>query len=82
MPTYNFLNKKTNESFSKEMKISELDDYLKSNPDLQQTLQVISLVSPYSVGRTRTDSQFRDRLNKIKERNPGSTIRGDNLTEI
>ena len=36
MPTYIFKNKRTDEIFEKQMRISELDEYKKDNPDLIQ----------------------------------------------
>ena len=36
MPTYIFKNKKTDEIFEQQMRISELDEYKKENPDLIQ----------------------------------------------
>ena len=36
MPTYIFKNKKTNEVFEQQMRISELDEFKKTNPDLVQ----------------------------------------------
>ena len=36
MPTYIFKNKKSDEIFEKQMRISELDDFKKENPDLVQ----------------------------------------------
>ena len=36
MPTYIFKNKKTDEIFEQRMRISELDEYKKENPDLIQ----------------------------------------------
>jgi hypothetical protein len=82
MPTYNFYNIKTKKSFMAEMKISEREEFLKSNPHIQQTLTPTPSIDPYVAGRKRTDSRFRDRLQKIKENNHGSTIRTDNLTAI
>lgn len=82
MPTYNFYNTETKKSFTQEMKISELEIFLKENPHLQQTLKPIPLVDPYAVGIKRTDSKFRDVLKKVKEQQPGSTIRTDNITEV
>jgi predicted RNase H-like nuclease len=38
MPTYNFRNIETDEEFEIVMKISELDDFKKDNPNLQQFL--------------------------------------------
>jgi hypothetical protein len=82
LPTYNFYNKKTRKSFSVEMKISEREEYLKNNPDLQQTLQPIAVVDPYTVGRYKTDSKFRDFTRKIKQEHHGNTIRTENITEV
>ena len=36
MPTYIFKNKRTDEIFEKRMRISDLDEYKKDNPDLIQ----------------------------------------------
>ena len=36
MPTYIFKNKKTDEVFEQQMRISELDEFKKTNPDLVQ----------------------------------------------
>ena len=36
MPTYIFKNKKSDKIFEKQMRISELDDFKKENPDLVQ----------------------------------------------
>ena len=36
MPTYIFKNKKTDEVFEQQMRISELDAFKKTNPDLVQ----------------------------------------------
>ena len=36
MPTYIFKNKKTEEVFEQQMRISELDDFKKNNTDLVQ----------------------------------------------
>ena len=38
MPTYNFKNIETEEVFEVTMKIAELDDYKKNNPQMQQYL--------------------------------------------
>ena len=82
MPIYTFENTKTNEVFVKEMKISERETYLEENPDLTHIIQSIPQVSPYSVGRKKTDTNFRNLLNNINEKHPNSAVRGDNLTEL
>ena len=82
MPTYTFEDTKTKKEFDKEMKISELKDFLDQNPNLIQIIKATPLVDPYLLGRYKTDSRFRDVLKKIKNEHAGTTVRTDNITEI
>lgn len=83
MPVYTFENRNTQKHQTIEMKIAELDVFLKAHPELQQIfLTFPGMVSPYSVGRLKTDSKFRDRMNLIKTEMPGNKVRTDNLTEV
>ena len=78
MPTYLFENKETGETFEVSMKISERDDFLKSNPNLIQLVNGFpGIGDPIRLGRVKPDSQFTDLLKKVKRNNPGSTIRTD-----
>jgi len=67
MPTYNFLNKKTNEEFSEFMSISSVDDYLKENPHLEQLLTGSPMI--VSGVPQKPDNGFRDLLKSIKRSN-------------
>jgi len=67
MPTYNFLNKETNEEFSEFMSISAVDDYLKENPHLEQLVNGSPMI--VSGVPQKPDSGFRDLLKSIKKSN-------------
>jgi len=45
MPSYDFKNKETEEIIEIFMKISELDDYKKNNPHMQQVVSAGNLIS-------------------------------------
>lgn len=78
MPTYAFKNTKTEEVFELFMRMSEREEYLKNNPDLEQ----IHLFSPSMGNRfiemgnlaRDTPSDYKGLLKRIKKNNPGSQI--------
>lgn len=75
MPEYKFLNKKTNKEYLLFMKISERDQYLKDNPDVEQLVHGFpGLSDPVKLGRKKPDQGFREVLRKIKKQNPGSNM--------
>jgi hypothetical protein len=74
MANYTFLNKETNEEFDISMPISDLDDYKKNNPHLEQLLTGIRLGDPTRLGLRKPDSGFRDVLKKVKRAHRGSNI--------
>ena len=75
MPTYNFRDKKTGEEFEVHMRISELDEYKENNPHLEQFLTGAPQLNFRGVGtRSVTDSGFKEVLQKIHERTPGSEL--------
>ena len=59
MPTYSFVNIETGEEFDKLMRISEREDYLKSNPHIQPILTAPSIVSGVA-GQRRVPDGFKD----------------------
>jgi hypothetical protein len=67
MPTYNFLNKETNEEFSEFMSISAVDDYLKENPHIEQLVNGSPMI--VSGVPQKPDNGFRDLLKSIKKSN-------------
>lgn len=75
MPTYKFLNKNTGETFEEFMSISKREDYLKDNPHLEQLISGAPAIGdPVRLGVTRPDSGFKEVLQKIHEKTPGSRL--------
>lgn len=75
MPTYSFRNKETGEITDKFMSMSAREQYLIDNPHLEQTLtQAPAVCDPVRVGARKTDTGFKEVLQKIHERAPGSQL--------
>ena len=75
MPSYNFKNKKTGEVFEKSMKMSEREDYLKNNPDIEQMLSTPSF--RYQANNTqgvKVDDSFREVQQKVAENHPAHNM--------
>jgi hypothetical protein len=67
VPTYKFLNTKTNEEFDEFMSISALEGYLKDNPHFVQLVSgAPAIVS--GRGHKKPDQGFRDVLREIKKK--------------
>jgi len=65
MPTYKFLNNDTGEEYEEFMSMSELDEHLKTNPNVTQLVSgAPGLISTY---HKKPDQGFRDVLRKIKK---------------
>ena len=69
MPTYFFKNNETGEEFSEFLSISELDEYVKSNPNVTQMVTAPAIVS--GRGMKKPDQGFRDLLKTIKKKHLG-----------
>lgn len=75
MPTYKFLNTKTNEEYIDFMTISERDVFLKENPHMEQLVHGFpGGADPTRVGRVKPDDNFKDLLKEIKGKHHRSTI--------
>jgi hypothetical protein len=75
MPTYVFRNKETGEQFEQVMKMSELDTFRAENPQLETVIQTVAFGDPTKLSTTRKfDSGFKEVLQKIHERSPGSEL--------
>jgi hypothetical protein len=73
MPTYTFYNNQTCEQFDALMKISEREEYLNSNPHIQQIVSAPALVS--GVGTTnKVPDGFKEVLSKVSEAHPDSSV--------
>ena len=74
MPTYIFKNKTTGIEWEKEMRIAELDDYVKEN-DCSIVVQTPQIISGHGEARLKTTDSFNDRMKEIKKTaGPRSTI--------
>jgi hypothetical protein len=75
MPTYNFLNNETGEEFEAFMKISEREEYLKTNPQIQTVMTAPAIVSGVSTSKqNRVPDGFKEVLSKISEAHPASAV--------
>jgi hypothetical protein len=66
MPTYSFRNKETHEVFEKFMKMSEKEQYLISNPELESILGAPAMIDQTST--LKPDNGFRDLLKDIRKK--------------
>lgn len=80
MPLYDFRNKLTGEIFEKSMKISEREQFLKDNPDLEQVLLSAPQVNADPLSNNQHRKGFKEVLNKIHSRTSGSQL--NNTTEL
>jgi hypothetical protein len=68
VPTYTFLNTNTGEQLTEIMSIAEREEYLASNPHIQQQIvSAPSLGDSIRLGLKKPDNGFRDRLKEIKK---------------
>ena len=74
MPTYDFLNTETGETFEKFISLSGKDEYLKENPHIQQVhLGAMSIVSGVSITGKVPDG-FKEVLSKVSENHKQSAV--------
>ena len=74
MPTYQFRDKETGEVIEKFMSISAKEEYLKENPNIESMLGMNALIDPVRLGIRRPDQGFKEVLQKIHEKTPGSQL--------
>ena len=78
MPTYQFKNKTTGVEWEKEMRIAELDDYVKEN-DCSIVISAPRIISGHGEGRLKTTDAFNDRLKEIKKKAGRKSTIGDSI---
>lgn len=80
MPTYNFINTDTGEMFESFMKISEREEYLKANPNIQSVMTAPAIVSGVSTStQHRVPDGFKEVLSKVAESHRGSDFAAKHL---
>jgi hypothetical protein len=73
MPTYNFIDTETNEEFEVIMKISEREEFLKENPQVQPIISAPALISGTS-SYQKVPEGFKEVLAKVGENHPDSRL--------
>lgn len=72
MPVYSFEDNETKEEFELTMTYDELQDFLKNNPQLNQTFRM-NLVDPMGIGISKPPSDFSKYvLGKVRDKVPGA----------
>ena len=78
MPTYQFKNKTTGVEWNKEMKIAELDDYVKEN-DCSIVVSAPQIISGRGELRHKHSDGFNDKLKEIHKRAGKKSTMGDTI---
>jgi hypothetical protein len=73
LPTYNFIDTETNEEFEVVMKISEREEFLKENPQVQPIITAPALISGTS-SYQKVPEGFKEVLAKVGENHPDSRV--------
>jgi hypothetical protein len=73
MPTYSFRNKETGEIHDEIMRISARDQYLLDNPHLESIITSAPAFAGDHI-TLKKDTGFKEVLQKIHERTPGSQL--------
>jgi len=74
MPSYSFINTKTNKEWDDIMTIAEMEEYLQKNPHIKQQITQMNIVGGVSGVSYRNDQGFKEVLSKISEAHPKSAL--------
>lgn len=75
MPLYSMLNNETNEEFEINVKYSELETYLKDNPDVKQVFNKFPATGDsIRLGIRKPDDSFRDVLRTVQHHHKKDNI--------
>lgn len=74
MPTYNFIDTRTNEEFTGFYSMSGKDEYLEQNQHIKQLPSLTAIGDPGLYTGMKPDDAFRDRLKEIKQSHRGATV--------
>jgi hypothetical protein len=75
MPIYSMRNNETQEEFEVNLKYSDLDQYLKDNPHIQQIFTKFpGMGDPVRLGFRKPDDGFRDALREVKSHHKKNSI--------
>jgi len=74
MPTYTFRDINTGNVTEHVMRISELDSFREQNPNLEKLIDAPMICDPVRVGARKMDTGFKEVLQRIHEKTPGSEL--------
>lgn len=75
MPLYEFKNTETGEVIEKFMSISSREEYMKENPHMEAVISGgNAIIDPVRLGIRRPDQGFKEVLQRIHEKTPGSQL--------
>ena len=74
MPSYTFRDKKTEETWTDLMTISEMEEYLNKNKKVGLVPAAPLIVGSVGQLDSKTDSGWKDQLSRIAERHPESPL--------
>jgi hypothetical protein len=74
MPSYSFINIKTNKEWDDIMTIAEMEEYLSKNPHIRQVPKRMNIVAGVSGITYKNDQGFKEVLSKISEAHPQSAL--------
>lgn len=75
MPTYSFRHKETGDVIEKFMSISAREDFLQQNQTYESIITgAPMMIDSHRLGIRKTDSGFKEVLQKIHSRTPGSVL--------
>jgi hypothetical protein len=81
MPSYSFINTKTNEEWDDIMSISEMEEYLAKNKHIKQVPKKMNIVAGVSGVSYRSDGGWKETLSKIAEKHPTSALASEMKTK-
>lgn len=80
MPRYTFRDPETGEEDTKEMKISEYDDFVAANPNLQRVYDsAFGIGDPIRMGVTRTPDSWKSLLKHVNKEHRNVLSGGTNI---
>ena len=75
MPTYTFMNLESGMEYDEVMSMSEYDEYMKDNPNVERVYQPVAIAGDHMMGvGLKTDSGFNDVMGNIADNNPLSPM--------
>jgi hypothetical protein len=80
MPLYEFLNSDTGDIEEHQVRMSELDEFIKNNPKLTKVIATApSIGDSVRLGIKKNDQGWKEVLHKVAEKTPGGKMLKDNI---